>query len=253
MFTIREEAFADIPALHIFKEEHEQKPLPTFLFWHGFSSGKEHNLHVAYRLAKKGIRVILPEAVHHGERDQGLTEKQRMLEFWSIVLQSLKETGSIKKDLDEKKLIKDNRLFMGGTSMGGILTCGALTVYPWIKGAVVLMGNPSWEVFARKQMTMLEQQGSLPLSEEDAEKQVQKLIDYDLSQKEQALGERPLFFWHGRDDEVVPYHESYSFYEKMKEKRKEDSSLVYHLDPSAGHKVSRNGMIAMADWVEDYI
>lgn len=253
MITIKEELLADIPALHICKAEYEQTPLPTLIFWHGFSSGKEHNLHVAFRLAKKGIRVILPEAIHHGERNQGLTEKQRLLEFWSIVLKSLKETEMLRNELEKKNLIQEERLFVGGTSMGGILTCGALTAFPWIKGGIVLMGNPAWEVFARKQITMLEQQGALPLSEEDVEKQVQKLIDYDLSQNEQMLGNRPLFFWHGRNDKEVPYEESYTFYEKIKEYRKDDTSLVYQLDPSAGHKVSRDGLIAMTDWVADYI
>ncbi|SDI01416.1 hypothetical protein SAMN05192534_11847 [Alteribacillus persepolensis] len=253
MLTINEELFADIPSLHVYKTENQDKPLPTVIFWHGFGSGKEHNLHVAYRLAMQDIRVILPEAVHHGTRGTGLTEKQAQMEFWSIVVKSVSETKNIKSALEEQQLIQDARLFVGGTSMGGILTCGALAAYPWIKGAVVLMGCPSWEKLAREQIAVLKEQGALPISQEDIEAQIQKLVPYDLSQHDAALDGRPLFFWHGRDDAVVPYQYSYDFYEKMKHTYSDRRRFIYHLNHSAGHKVSRTGMIEMCDWVADYI
>ncbi|SFE72689.1 serine aminopeptidase domain-containing protein [Alteribacillus iranensis] len=253
MLTITEETLDQIPVLHICKEEYIHQPLPVIIFWHGFTSGKEHNLHIAYHLAKKNIRVILPEALHHGVRDSGLTEKERVFQFWSIVLQSVRETKQVWECLQKRKLIEENRVFVAGTSMGGIITCGVLAAYPWVKGGAVLMGNPAWETFARQQIRLMEQQGSLPLTEEEAEKQVSQLIPFDLSQQTSAIANRPLFFWHGKRDEVVPYLSSYEFYEQIKEKRKDDDSLVYHLDPAAGHKVSRDGMLLMAEWTADYI
>ena len=44
------------------------------IFLHGFTSAKEHNLHYAYNLAKKGIRVLLPDAHLHGVREENLDE-----------------------------------------------------------------------------------------------------------------------------------------------------------------------------------
>ncbi|MFB5661362.1 esterase [Alteribacillus sp. HJP-4] len=253
MITVTDECIADIPALHITDSAVSEEPLPAVIFWHGFLSGKEHNLHFAYNLAKNGVRVIMPEAAHHGERHEGLTEKQMLLQFWTIVLQSVNETAIIREELERQKLIDDKRLFIAGTSMGGIIACGVLAAYSWIKGASILMGSPSWESFARHQITVLEQQGALPLTEEETEKLIQKLIPYDLSQNQEVIADRPVFFWHGQDDDVVSYHESYEFYKEIKESQNDSTNIDYRLDPSAGHKVTRAGMLDMADWTLHHI
>jgi fermentation-respiration switch protein FrsA (DUF1100 family) len=70
------------PHLHIVNKSEQQRKLPFIIFNHGFTSAKEHNLHYAYLLAEKGFRVILPEAIYHGERGQGLTEKNLYSHFW---------------------------------------------------------------------------------------------------------------------------------------------------------------------------
>lgn len=64
-----------IPLLHIVKKDAQLETLPFIIFSHGFTSAKEHNLHYAYLLAEKGFRVILPEALYHGEREQGISEE----------------------------------------------------------------------------------------------------------------------------------------------------------------------------------
>lgn len=255
MITITEETFSGIPALHIVPSDRQKEPLPTVLFWHGFTSGKEHNLHIAYQLVKRNMRVILPEANHHGTRDEGLSEKELTLQFWSIVLKSVEETGDVYESLRKQHLLKNQRIFLAGTSMGGIITCGAIVRYPWVKGAAVLMGNPAWETFARRQITLLDEQGALPLSENEREAQVKQLIPYDLSQHMEAVNNRPLFFWHGREDEVVPYIDSFSFYKKLKKTypTTEKDTLVYYLDHEANHKVTRKAMLLMVDWIAQHI
>ncbi|WP_240374822.1 serine aminopeptidase domain-containing protein [Bacillus piscicola] len=251
--TILEKSYAGIPALHICKQDYIEKPLPTVIFWHGFTSAKEHNLPVAYQLASKNIRVILPDALHHGTREGAMTDKERLFSFWSIVLQSVQDTKLLYDTLTDNQLIDNNRIFLSGTSMGGIITCGTLAAYPFIKGGAVFMGSPAWEKFARQQIRLLEQEGSLPLSENEAEEQVRQLVRYDITQHDELLGERPLFFWHGQRDEVVSYEDSFKFYTQVKKTRKEDSGLVYHLDKNAGHKVTRSGMLTMTEWMADHI
>ncbi len=67
------------------------KELPVVIFLHGFQSAKEHNLHYAYNMAKKGLRVLLPDAHLHGARSEELDEVQLSLRFWEIVLTSIEE------------------------------------------------------------------------------------------------------------------------------------------------------------------
>ena len=51
---VTEELWGNIPLLHIVEEEFEDKQVPVVIFLHGFMSAKEHNLHYAYNMAKKG-------------------------------------------------------------------------------------------------------------------------------------------------------------------------------------------------------
>ena len=73
---VKEENWSNIPLLHIVDETEENSNIPTVIFLHGFTSAKEHNLHYAYNIAKKGFRVLVPEAHLHGVRDEGLDEVQ---------------------------------------------------------------------------------------------------------------------------------------------------------------------------------
>ena len=81
-------------------------------------------LHYAYNLAKKGIRVLLPDAHLHGVREENLDEVQLGLRFWEIVLTSIEEIGLIREELMNRKLLSTEKIGVGGTSMGGITTLG---------------------------------------------------------------------------------------------------------------------------------
>ena len=70
---VTKEVWKQIPLLHIYKEEMNENT-PVVIFLHGFMSAKEHNLHYAYQLVEKGVRVILPDAYLHGERNENLSE-----------------------------------------------------------------------------------------------------------------------------------------------------------------------------------
>ena len=144
MINIEKSYAGDIPFLHIAESSAAGTARPTVIFFHGFGSAKEHNLHYAYLMAEKGLRVLLPEALYHGERSEGHTERELMGFFWPTVIQSIKEAAVLKSYFEEKGLADPQRWGMAGTSMGGIVTNGALAVYDWIQAAVSLMGNPAY-------------------------------------------------------------------------------------------------------------
>lgn len=137
--------------MHIVKEEKKEKALPLVFFIHGFTSAKEHNLHFAYLLAEKGMRVILPEALYHGERNEQLTQEELAPRFWEIVTNEIKELEVLKNHFERENMIEKGRIGAAGTSMGGIVTLGALTQYEWITTAVSLMGSPAYVEFFDQQ------------------------------------------------------------------------------------------------------
>ncbi|MFT4417136.1 prolyl oligopeptidase family serine peptidase [Fredinandcohnia humi] len=254
MVIIEKVMLADIPALHIVKNQIKEEKLPVIFFIHGFGSAKEHNLHYAYLYAEEGYRVILPEAEYHGERSIGITESEMDFKFWDIVVNEINELQLIKEDLQTKGLIDDARIGLAGTSMGGIVTLGALTQYSWINTAVSLMGSPYYEAFCRGQINELKRHGvDLPFTNAELEEKYEVLRKYDLSMQPDALAGRPILFWHGKRDEVVPFQYTYDFYNRVKPLYDNEDNIKFIADPQADHKVSREGLLASVEWFKQHL
>ncbi|WJY26059.1 MULTISPECIES: prolyl oligopeptidase family serine peptidase [Sporosarcina] len=252
---IREEQWGTVPLLHIVDEQTESPEMPVVIFFHGFTSAKEHNLHYAFNLAKKGIRVLLPEAALHGVRSEDLDEVQLSLRFWEIILTSIEEAGFLHSELERKGLLASGRIAFAGTSMGGITTLGCLTAYPWIRTAAVMMGTPGYVKLAQGQMQQFEDQGyKLPMNDREIRSLLDTLRTFDMTEHPEKLGERPVFFWHGKKDMTVPFAPTQQFYEAAKgaySNHPED--FVFMADNHAGHAVSRPGMLAAVDFLADHL
>lgn len=241
--------------LHIVKQNVQHQKLPFIMFIHGFTSAKEHNLHYAYLLAEKGFRVILPEAIFHGEREQGITGTDLYSHFWEIVIKTIHELNDYKEYYVNEGLADQDKIGLAGTSMGGIVTLGALTKYQWIKVAVSLMGMPAYEKFSHWQLEQLKSLGfELPFTNEQIAEQLSILRQYDLSLHPEMLESRPLLFWHGKKDPVVPYSLAFQFYQSIKDEYKKTPENIHFItDEQADHKVSRQGLNATIEWFEKHL
>lgn len=247
---VQREVWENIPVLHVQTAEMTAES-PTVFYIHGFGSGKEHNLHFAYQLVQKGVRVILPDAHLHGERAKPNTTKEQLEPvFWEIVIQNVGEVGLLYKVLQDKGLLTTNAIGIAGTSMGGITTAGCLSKYDWIKTAGICMGATSYSKFAKYQLAQFEHAGvKLPFSEQQVADLFTMLNAYDLENKLDILQQVPTFFWHGKEDQVVPFEMSYPYFEKYGE----NSRSAYMIDEKAGHVVSRAGMLAVTDWLAQHL
>lgn len=254
MRVVREQ-WGNIPLLHVVNEESYEKQAPTVFFLHGHTSAKEHNLHYAYNLAENGIRVILPDAILHGERTEPIDDVQITLRFWEIVLTSLEELNVLKEEAIERGLAVEESIGVAGTSMGGITTLGALKMYPWISAAAVMMGAPGYVQLAKAQIKQYESRGfKLPMTDEEREKIFSALEYVDLTKHRQTLNHRPLFFWHGEQDPTVPFEPTYNFYEAIREDYSEvPERLSFMREAHAAHAVSREGMLASVKWLADHL
>lgn len=252
---IREETWENIPLLHIVADELETKEVPTVIFLHGFTSAKEHNLHYAYNLAKKGIRVLLPDAHLHGVRAENLDEVELSLRFWEVVITNIEELNVLYETLQERGLVTAGKLGVGGTSMGGITTLGSLKIYDWIDAAIVMMGAPGFVDLAKAQIEQFEQRGfEIPVSAEEKAQLFEHLSVFDLTKAPEALKGRPVYFWHGKTDSVVPYRPTHEFYEAVKDLYKENpEQFVFTTDQAASHSVTRSGMLEAVNWMATHL
>lgn len=255
MILVENKQINGIPVLHLAQKEYYQDPLPFVIFEHGFTSAKEHNLHYAYLLAEKGMRVVLPEAVYHGERSANLSTEQLAFRFWEIVLQSIDELDIIRQSFEDQQLIDRERIGLVGTSMGGMVTLGSMTKYHWIKAAASLMGMPSYEKYALWQIESLKKNGiGLPLKQDEINHLLDKINSFDLSKKPERLNGRPLLFWHGKQDPIVPFNYTYEFYEEIKPYYQDTpGKLQFIVDEKSGHKVSREGLLQTVEWFEKHL
>ncbi|WP_042471225.1 prolyl oligopeptidase family serine peptidase [Bacillus ndiopicus] len=247
---VQNEVWEHIPLLHVHTNEMTAKN-PVAIFIHGFGSAKEHNLHFAYQLVKKGVRVILPDAHLHGERAKPNTTSQQLEPvFWEIVMRTVGEVELIYKELQNKGILATNAVSIAGTSMGGIVTVGCLSKYDWIQTAGVCMGATSYTKFAEHQLTQFEKAGvQLPFTEQQLAETMTMLSAYNLENKTNVLQQVPTIFWHGKKDQVVPFEMSYPYFEKYGE----NSRSAYIVDDKAGHAVSRVGMLAVTDWLAQHL
>jgi uncharacterized protein len=255
MVIIEKETVAQVPVLHVVKEGKKEERLPLILFIHGFTSAKEHNLHFGYLLAEAGYRVILPDALYHGERGSSLSERELQLMFWHIVQQTITEVKLIKEEMEQRQWIDPDRIGLAGTSMGGIVTFGSLAVYPWIKAAVSLMGCPAYETFFDELIKTAKKMGiTVPLTDEQLQWEKEKLMKYDLSKQPEKLAGRPLLIWHGQCDQVVPHSYTYEFYQRIKPLYQgKEENLKFISDDTAGHKVTREAFLETVTWFTKHV
>lgn len=253
MIGIFKEKIGTIPVLTVLDTKYENKPLPVVTYFHGFTSAKEHNLPLAYLLAEKGFRVLLPDCDLHGEREQDVTREQKLLAFWNIILKNIQELETIKEYLDQNGLILNDQFGIAGTSMGGITTAAALTKYPWIKAAAILMGSPKLTEFAELAVNEFKKAYKLPVTDEELNALYRELEQFDLSRKPETLNDRPLLFWHGENDSVVPYQHAASFYEETADLYKNKKHIQMISEPNRDHKVSREAILKTAEWFDTYL
>jgi uncharacterized protein len=252
---VKREVIKDIPVLHVAKQDSMKEKMPFVLFVHGFTSVKERNLTIAYLLAEKGFRVVLPEAILHGERSEGYDELNMGLNFWKIVKNTIHELEVLKNEYVRMGLADKTRIGLSGTSMGGIITMGALRRYDWIKSAVCFMGSPAYVEFAEFQVENIRKVvKEMPMTEEEIQQEYEGLKEYDPSLSIEEWRPIPLLFWHGDRDSVVPYQSAYNFYEQLKPLYEECGvEMSFLLEEKAVHVVSHYAMTEATKWFEKHL
>jgi pimeloyl-ACP methyl ester carboxylesterase len=229
--VMSEEDIGGIPAIHAVLAESAERPLPTIFFFHGFNtSSKEISSYFGYMLALAGFRVVLPEADRHGRRFDG-DRAARFGRFWDIVRSSIDELPRYRDHYASRGLIERDRVGIFGTSMGGMVTLGAMVRHPWVRAVASYMGSGYFVDLARTLHPPPNDPGCMALS------------NYDPAQRLQRLGDRPLFVWHGEGDDVVPFAQAARLREDLAA-RGLDGRLQFVSDPSGVHRVTHDAATA---------
>lgn len=249
MITVTEKTVKQIPVLELIDAGLANEVLPLVFFYHGWMGCKEKVLTQGYELARQGFRVVMPDALYHGQRQVAGPAEEHQLEFWQIIANSVKEFPILTKAYEKSVDIYQHQIGVSGLSMGGITTCALLRVYPQITAAVCLMGSPCPVKFARKLLTKIP--GMQDVDPAYVEQQLSQLAVIDLSQEPQKIASRPVHFWHGSADPMVPYQPTKDFYERIKD-HSYAQNVTFTTTQGAGHKVSYPTTLEMAQKFHEY-
>ncbi|WP_225744204.1 dienelactone hydrolase family protein [Marinilactibacillus sp. Marseille-P9653] len=245
MFQIIQKTINEIPILEVVKEDLINEEIPTVIFYHGWTSHKESVLVQGYELAKRGIRAILPEAYMHGERVQATDNPQDHTVFWRVVSQNLKEVSDIRNDYLSKGLSDPEKFGISGLSMGGITTSAMLTQFDWIHSAAILMGNPSPIEFSKWLLTSKWYDGYESVDGLINDEMKRQLDTISLKEQPQKLAGKPVYFWHGTKDELVPFEQTEVFIEMIKDEPYAEN-ISFSIGSGHGHKVPYEIAVEMA-------
>jgi fermentation-respiration switch protein FrsA (DUF1100 family) len=193
MIEIETDRLADISVLCAAPAGQTNRPLPTLIFYHGFTSSKLVYSYFAVALAQEGFRVVMPDAVEHGERFSGDAEG-RLGRFWQILLRNFEEFPALAAELEDRGLVAEGRLGVGGASMGGMTALGLLARHPQLRCGASLMGSGYYMTLPH---TLFPPVGNV-------ERAIAALAAYDVGHQLASLATRPLLLWHGEEDDVVP-------------------------------------------------
>lgn len=241
--AIRKRKIGNIPVLEVVDDTKIYEPMPLVIYYHGWQTSKELVLTQGRKLAQKEFRVVLPDAANHGECKTELSPIPS-LTFWNSIQSNLFEFAFI-VDFFENLGVTNGKIGVGGVSMGGMTTCALLTKHPEITAAACIMGSPALIQYRERIQFHARAAGFfLP---EDYETLVSWIDAYDLSSQVEKLNERPLLFWHGTQDEKIPYEDVQQFVTNATQPN------IQFISAEEKHLVKGDTMTLVTDFFESYL
>lgn len=239
----------DIPAL-LFRPKDKEGLLHTIIFYHGWGSNKNSQRIRAFLLCSLGYQVIVPDALHHGER--GLLEyinpDNVRDNFWPVVFNNIEESELIINELKEKYNANPGTISVMGHSMGGFTSAGIFTHNPNIKTMVVVNGSCNWlhtnNIF-KENPAFINSEGY-----EDMEK---KIVLLDPMNNLNLLVNRPILLLHGAGDSVVPISSQRIFFNKIKAMYNEADNIKFIEYPNLDHYLTTCMMEQTVKWLGDIL
>lgn len=232
---VRTTKIADLPVLHVFAASQAQTKLPTIIDYHGWTTQTSSELVASYDLVRQGFRVILPTAYLHGSRNEGVDLDHHPEHFWSIVGHSVAEFPQLVDALVTAGISDPDQIGVMGTSMGGITAAGIMATQPDVKAGVSLIGSPEPVAFAKDQVAQIPAALMDQLPADLLTKTYAQISQFDLSQHVDRLNGRPMFFFNGTADQMVPYKYVEDFERRFQTDPALKRTVFKHADGGAHH------------------
>lgn len=249
MIELESRVLADIPVLHAYPADQKANPLPCVVFYHGFTSSSLVYSYFAVALAQAGFRVVMPDAPDHGSRFGGDTQR-RLQQFWQILRQNMEEFTALRAAMVQENWLLDERLAVGGASMGAMAALGIMTRHCAVKCAASLMGSGYFTSLAHSLFPPLMPENAAQQSQFDAI--IAPLAEWEATNQLAQLGNRPLLLWHGLDDDVVPAGESLRLQQALTQAG-QDKQLTCSWQQGVRHRITPEALAATTTFFQRHL
>ena len=136
--------------------------------------------------------------------------------------------------LREAGLVADDRLAIGGASMGAMTALGIMTHHPETRAVAALMGSG---YFTSLSHTLFAPDAA------GADAIRAALAPWDVSTQLARVADRPLLLWHGEDDDVVPAAQSLRLASALREHGL-DANLTCVWEAGVKHRITPDALEA---------
>lgn len=249
MIEIETRYLAENPVLHAFPQGKRETPLPCLIFYHGFTSSSLVYSYFAVALAQAGYRVIMPDAPEHGVRFTG-DAQWRTWQFWQILQQNMQEFAALRAAAQAENWILNERLAVGGASMGGMTALGIMTRHPEVKCVASLMGSG---YFTQLAQTLFPPSSlETPSQQAEFDKILAPLAEWEVTDQLTHVANRPLLLWHGQEDDVVPATESLRLQQALSQ-RGLDKNLTCSWQAGVRHRITPEALAATVSFFHQHL
>lgn len=242
-----------IPVIRL-RPNMEKEKFPTIIFYHGWSSSKDHQIMRGYILGNLGFQVLLPDSINHGERHPiDYMDPSSMKDcFWPTVLKSIEESDKIINYAIESLDADKDKIGVSGHSMGGFISSGVFTHNDKIKAGAILNGSCNWNYC--NELIAINMGESLDIPIEDELKEMKdKWMDLDPIDYLDRIKDRPLLLINGGSDGVVPMESQKGFYEAARKVYSDKSLINFIVYNRLGHFVTTNMMEDISRWFKKFL
>lgn len=245
-YRVREEKIevGGIPIIRLIPEGIEDN-FKTIIFYHGLGSRKENQRMRGYILSSFGYQVMLPDALHHGERDPKKSEDLEEIGryFWQAVLQNTRESTGLIDSLIEDYGADKDYIYVTGHSMGGFTAAGVLAHDERVRAAIPINGSFNWVGFNDMLRDSFGSEMEEIVLEEEAE-----IKSLDPMSKIEEIKDRHIFILHGDKDMSVNIENQREFFDAMKAVGAEN--IIMNEYEGLGHFTTTNMFEDILEYLE---
>lgn len=218
----------------------------AMVFYHGWSSTAKLNLFRARILAAHGYWVLVPEAVHHGERGTLEYDDPVMVAryMFSVIDQSAAEFSDLAAWLLETGI---RQTVVAGHSMGGFTAAQVFARYPEVDVCVNMNGSFAFQEAAEGMMEKADPQT------QEAVKAAFVPYRTDPQKRTEALVNRPILLLSGGADAVIDPDWQASFYDRLRTRYEEKAKIRRIVYPHVGHVVTTNMLEDLLAFAEEQL